>query len=327
MAAAGKNKVIIWEVPSGKIICQLETQEGPPSTQPPVSCLAFSPNGATLAVGCYDLAVRLFDVKTGKAAGTFEGHRSAILGLAYSRDGRMVATGSFDGTARTWEASSGKPIDVFAGHKSPVQAVCFAADGRSLYSAGVDTSILHWDVTGISKDNVLPPLNMNKEELENTWDKLAREDVGQAYRAVWEMTASAKESSPFLAGQLYLVDPKHLDQLFADLNNDRFEIRDKASFEIAQKGIWMKGRLLDAVKDPASDEVRLRVEQLLDKVNDPKVPLDQERLRVRRVIMALEQIGDPAATGVLQKIARGAPERFLQDEAQTALDRLAKADK
>ncbi len=328
LAAAGQNKAVVWELPSGKVLCQIDTGDGPATAQPAIACLALSRDGATLALGCFDALVRLYDVKTGKGAGKCEGHERAVLALAYSRDGRMIATGSDDHTVRTWEAYSGRQIDVFHGHRSPVQSICFAGDGRSLFSGSAGTSILHWDVTGISNDAALPTMVLNKPDLEATWKKLVGDDTGQAYLGVWELAASARESLPFLEKQLYLVDPKHIDQLFADLNNDHFEAREKASFEIAKIGIWMRGRLTTAISNPGSDEMRVRVEKLLEKVNDPKAPsLDEERLRIRRVIMVLEQIGSPAATRVLQKIAGGAPEPFLQEDARSALDRLAKAEK
>ena len=67
-----------------------------------------------------------------------------------------------------------------------------------------------------------------------------------------------------------------------------------------------------------------RVEQLFDRLTaQGALPLEQERIRVQRVMLILEQVGSPAAVEVLQKLVRGAPERYLQIEAQMALSRLA----
>ena len=129
---------------------------------------------------------------------------------------------------------------------------------------------------------------------------------------------------PFLDSQLYYVDPKFIDKLFAELNHDSFQVRNKASQELAKYGIWIQGRLEDALKNPPSEEVARRVEQLFEKLNTPgALPLEMERLRVQRVMLVLEQVGSPAAIEVLRKLVRGGPERYLQIERQMALERSA----
>lgn len=325
IAVSGNSKVLVWDVASGKELRHIVSKDGPAPTQPHVSSLAFSPDGNTLALGCYDATTRLIDVQTGKEKRVCEGHKSAVLTLAFSRDGRTLATGSFDQTARLWESFSGQPIATFSGHLGPVNVVFFGANDRVLYSAGADTSLLAWDVTRMSRDGSLPMVNVSPGELQTAWNDLATEDTSRGHAVLWRLVAAANESVPFLGGQLYLVDPRNIDQLFVDLNSDKYEIRNKATMELGRYGMWMKGRLEEARKDPPSEEVRRRVEQLINKLNTPgALALAQERLRVHRIMLLLEQVGTPSAQEVLQKLARGAPEPFLQQEALHSLDRLKK---
>ena len=122
-----------------------------------------------------------------------------------------------------------------------------------------------------------------------------------------------------------MVDPKKVDQLFADLNSEQYKIRTEATKELEKYGIWMKGRLLAMHKNPPTLEVQIRIEKMLAKLDVPgSLTIDQERLRVRRVMLALEQVAGAEAVPVLEKLARGAPEEDLQREAQVSLERLGK---
>ena len=71
--------------------------------------LAFSPCGKYLASGTWwqqgmeKMAIRLWDVETGKNIHTFWGHTTDVQSLAFSPDGTLLASGSFDGTILLWD--------------------------------------------------------------------------------------------------------------------------------------------------------------------------------------------------------------------------------
>jgi WD40 repeat protein len=65
-----------------------------------VDCVAFSPDGKTLASGSWDCTVKLWDVTTGQELKTLTGHTEAVMGLVFSADGRYLATSCPDDTAR-----------------------------------------------------------------------------------------------------------------------------------------------------------------------------------------------------------------------------------
>jgi WD40 repeat protein len=326
LAVAGSNKVALFDLASGMEVRMVNSRsEGAPASLPAVASLAFSPDGKLLALGCYDAVIRLVAADSGKEVRAIEGHGNVPYALAFSGDGQTLASASFDKTVRLWEAFSGLQVSLFKGHEGPVTTLAFRKNGRAIFSGSADTSILVWDTTGLGRDGPLPVSNMDAAALKAAWLDLASVEAARGHRALWHLVAAAKEGVPFLGSQIYLLDPARVDKLFADLNSDQYKVRTDATRELEKYGIWMKGRLLTTHKSPPTLEVQRRVDQMLAKLDIPgALTIEQERLRVRRVMLALEQVASPGAKAVLAKLAGGAPEADLQQEARAALGRLEK---
>jgi hypothetical protein len=71
-----------------------------------VSCLAFSPDGKTIASGDFEGAVKLWELKTGQERGIFRANAGSVFSVAFTPDGKRVVAASADKTLKLWETSS-----------------------------------------------------------------------------------------------------------------------------------------------------------------------------------------------------------------------------
>jgi WD40 repeat protein len=109
-----------------------------------VFCVAFSPDGKTLASGGQDKVIRLWETSTGKALRQFVGHVEDVTSIAFSPKGDALVSGSRDKTIRFWDVASGKPRPQIINHPGKVREMAFSRDGKKLASAG-GANIYIWD--------------------------------------------------------------------------------------------------------------------------------------------------------------------------------------
>jgi WD40 repeat protein len=114
-----------------------------------VLAIAFAPDGETLAAGCADGTVVLWDVATGRSRSRLStGHR-IVQALTYAPDGRTLATAGLDCQVRLWDTAPGDTTPreraVLRGHTGQVLVLVFAPDGQTLFSAGWDGTVRRWD--------------------------------------------------------------------------------------------------------------------------------------------------------------------------------------
>jgi WD40 repeat protein len=108
-----------------------------------VAALAFDADEARLFAGL-DGMVRVYDALTGALLRTLEGMRGPVRALAASPDRQTFAAGGDDGFVRLWDALSGAALRSLKLAK-PAAHLAFDATGARLAAAGTDGKIALFD--------------------------------------------------------------------------------------------------------------------------------------------------------------------------------------
>jgi hypothetical protein len=171
-----------------------------------------------------------------------------------------------------------------------------------------------------------PRAPLTRAALGQLWRDLASRDVAVAGQAVRTLVAGRKESVAFLEAQLRVRPPtpqaKRLAALIAELDDNRFRVREAASRELEELGEAAVPLLQEAVRASASTEVRRRARQLLERRGVPEGQWSPEQAGVLRAIRVLEWSGTPEARRVLQGLSGRTLEAGLADQARRAWERL-----
>jgi hypothetical protein len=260
-------------------------------------------------------------VATGKETGRIHEKAEAV---AFSPDGRTLAYSSTGSMIHVWEVASGRERYRFSGHQfgardpegfgAGVATLTFTPGGRTLISGSGDTTLLLWDMLGVP--------GRAPRATSDLWADLA--DGAKAGPALGGLVAAPGETVHFLEGRLVPVTPcgpERLTQLLADLDNDDFAVRERATDELSKLGELADPALRKALAGNPSPEVRQRLKRIL---NDRVGGLSPEQLRDLRAVEALEHIDTPEARRLLETLAKGAPEVRLTREAAASLERLDK---
>ena len=113
----------------------------------PISALAFSPDGAWLAVGDYK-QVSVFSTKDQRVAKVLEGHADLVRAIAFSADGRLMAAAGGApaqfGEVKVWDVESGQLRYTIKGHNDCIYSVDFSSDGKQIVTASYDRMIELW---------------------------------------------------------------------------------------------------------------------------------------------------------------------------------------
>jgi WD40 repeat protein len=132
----GRGMWRLWRVADGTL-----THEG--DYGPPVSSLAFSPDGGLLALGLWTGPVQLWQLPSGVLLRTLSGHPRPVGGVAFSPDGKLVASGANNDTVRLWQVADGTLLRTLGPGSMNVD---FSPDGTLLASGSHDQPVRLWQV-------------------------------------------------------------------------------------------------------------------------------------------------------------------------------------
>jgi WD40 repeat protein len=292
------NRIHLWSVATGKEWVHLEGMG---------SAVAFSPDGRFLASGRGS--------ETHLAQTDLSRHQGAraVFGMVEKNPG-----------IRLWEVATGKEVLHVPVADDSATVLALSPDGTRLAAGRKDGSVQVVELApkGWKAEQAG---NLGPKDLDRRWAALAGVDAAAAYAAMWSLAAAGDQAVAFVKDRLRAVstsDAERLTRLIADLDSNRFAVREKATEELEKEGELAKPALLQALAGMPSAEVRQRIEQLLEKLDGAVT--SSEALRSLRAVKVLEDIGTAAARQVLDGLARGAAGARLTQEAKTALERLAR---
>jgi len=196
--------IYLWDLVEGVRKKTLRRQKGH------LNCLAFSPDGKTLASGGEGEFIRgedgnfrrdngvfhVWDAVKGKRKHRFSGEDMFdIRSLAFSPDGNLLAGGDQFGQIHLVDPNTGKYRKKLEGHSREVVAISFSADMRTFASGSKDGTLRIWEVVS----------GKNKHTFEGFFDKVIGFDVsadsktilmgGSAPTCLWDVTSGKREKT------------------------------------------------------------------------------------------------------------------------------------
>jgi RNA polymerase sigma factor (sigma-70 family) len=122
-------------------------------------CLAFSPDGSTLAAGVASpgAEIRLWNVGDGALLRRLKSRKNAHASdLAFSPDGKVLAAIGWGSPLASFETATGKELELLAGAGLVEGPLAFSPDGRTFATTGDRQALHFWDLA-TGRDRLATP--------------------------------------------------------------------------------------------------------------------------------------------------------------------------
>jgi RNA polymerase sigma factor (sigma-70 family) len=319
LLAGGFHTMHVWDAATGK-------EKWAAENIGTLTSVAFTPDGLQVVTGSWHEIV-LWNAATGQVVyrqARDQARSGAVRAVAISPDGRLLAVSGDEERVVLYELATGQRIHEWTGHAGFVWSLAFAPDGRSLVSGSWDATALVWDLTGreLAKKQREP---LTDAELEARWTALNGEKADEAHQAILSLANTPKQATTLLRAHLVggtAPDAQNIAKWLADLDDDEFAVREKASRALAELGKGVEADLQRARGATRSAEVGRRLDELLDRLGGGK--RTDEKVRMQRGVAVLELAATAATKELLEQLATKAASEELRRQARGALDRLAK---
>ena len=132
-SCSNDHSIVIWKMPSGNKICNLDDHDHV------VETVAFS--------------IPSFDVSMKVSRAEIEGKTIVDTGRDVSTGGKYLVSGSRDKTVKVWDISRSSCLFTFTGHDNWVRGVAFHPYGQYIFSVSDDRSVRVWYVPRLSSSS------------------------------------------------------------------------------------------------------------------------------------------------------------------------------
>jgi len=108
--------------------------------------VAVTADGKRAISASQDETLKVWDLRSGRALRTLEGHSGSVDGVAVTADGKRVVSASSDKTLKVWDLESGRALRTLEGHSAEVRGVAMAPEGKRAVSASEDKTLKVWEL-------------------------------------------------------------------------------------------------------------------------------------------------------------------------------------
>ncbi|HZY88173.1 MAG TPA: PQQ-binding-like beta-propeller repeat protein, partial [Gemmataceae bacterium] len=235
----GWKAIRVWRVATGEELPRLILPPDDNGAGAAV-CLAFSPDGRTLAIGQEgEKVVRLWEPASGQERGKLDGHRDCVRSLAFGPDGKLLASGGNAGVVLVWDIASSFT-------ERPPLAKLSDAELAALWGRLADS------------------------DARRAWE---------AVRALVAAPRASVPFLRGRLRPVRAADPEKVVRLVADLDSDHFAVRDRALRELGAMQEAAAQALTKAVRGPLSLEARRQAERLLARLRGRLSPRQLQQVR------------------------------------------------
>lgn len=295
-----KGEVVVWDAKTHEVRWVHKIERGMPT-------LAFSPDHKTLAVGSFTENCFLIDVETGKVISTLPGHGKSARSVAFHPDGKILAVGSYDETIRLWDWRAGKVLQTLEGQSDKVYLLAYLSGGKTLASGGSTGSACIWDANEgkllHKRDSGATPFAFDPK---GQWLATAGNDSSVSIRSLKDFDNVLAHYDGIYAYQFLVIHPtakyfaansgmnnsvsihsidlqrpspadrKRARELIGLWDSDDYQVREKASDDLAKMGNVARPLLSETAKNSTSAEARIRARKVLSVLGAP-APITQLR--------------------------------------------------
>ncbi len=137
---AGGKPLTLWDIAGRKALRTLGAIAN-------LSAVAFSPDGALLAVGADSNTFRVIDLRRGTERAcevSKVAAKSTITGLAFSADGKFLGTSHNESTFSIWDATTMKELHNHYISQAGAMGVAFSADSQVMATVHAGNGVYLW---------------------------------------------------------------------------------------------------------------------------------------------------------------------------------------
>jgi WD40 repeat protein len=102
----------------------------------PITAVAVSPDGRTVAAAVDDGTIRMWDIQTRRRRAVIYPHGMGAMILGFHPDGRTLLSASFDNVLQFWQVATAKELMTIKAYNPGRAGFIFSADGNCIALVG-----------------------------------------------------------------------------------------------------------------------------------------------------------------------------------------------